>query len=100
MTEGLTISSLRINVANTGADIVDEVTLAIAPGEVLGLVGESGSGKTTVGLAVLGHARKGVAIGGGEITIDESAMLTLNQRDLRVARGGSSATYRRIRRAR
>lgn len=87
MTQGLTISSLRINVANTGADIVDEVTLAIAPGEVLGLVGESGSGKTTVGLAVLGHARKGVAIGGGEITIDESAMLTLNQRDLRVARG-------------
>ena len=87
MTEGLTISSLRINVANTGADIVDEVTLRIGPGEVLGLVGESGSGKTTVGLAVLGHARKGVTIAGGEITIDESAMLTLNERDLRVARG-------------
>lgn len=87
MTEGLTISSLRINVANTGSDIVDEVTLRIAPGEVLGLVGESGSGKTTVGLAVLGHARKGVAIGSGEITIDESAMLTLNDRELRLARG-------------
>ena len=41
-------------------DIVDDVNLRIAPGEVLGLVGESGSGKTTVGLAVLGHARRGV----------------------------------------
>jgi peptide/nickel transport system ATP-binding protein len=78
VSEGLTISSLRINVANTGSDIVDEVTLRIAPGEVLGLVGESGSGKTTVGLAVLGS---------GEITIDDSAMLTLNERELRVARG-------------
>ena len=58
----LTISNLRIEVAGNGADIVDEVNLTIAPGEVLGLVGESGSGKTTVGLAVLGHARRGVKL--------------------------------------
>ena len=52
------ISGLRIDVADSRADIVDEVNLALRPGEVLGLVGESGSGKTTVGLAVLGHARR------------------------------------------
>ena len=56
----VTIKGLRIEVASNGHDIVDEVNLAIAPGEVLGLVGESGSGKTTVGLSVLGHARRGV----------------------------------------
>ena len=55
-------TGLRIDVTATGDDIVDEVTLSIAAGEVLGLVGESGSGKTTVGLAVLGHARKGAVI--------------------------------------
>lgn len=83
----LTISNLRIEVADSGDDIVDEVHLQIAAGEVLGLVGESGSGKTTVGLSVLGHARKGVRLAGGVVSIGETSMLTLNDGQLREARG-------------
>ena len=86
------IEGLRIDVADSGADIVDEVNLVIGAGEVLGLVGESGSGKTTVGLAVLGHGRKGVSIASGKITIGDSAILGLEDRALRNARG-SIVTY-------
>jgi peptide/nickel transport system ATP-binding protein len=87
MDAAVTINNLRIEVAAGGADIVDQVNLTIAPGEVLGLVGESGSGKTTVGLAVLGHARRGVKLAGGDVTIGDAAMLSLGEVALRHARG-------------
>ncbi|MGZ4806650.1 MAG: ABC transporter ATP-binding protein [Ilumatobacteraceae bacterium] len=87
MDKALTISNLRIEVAGSGFDIIDDVNLHIAPGEVLGLVGESGSGKTTVGLAVLGHARRGVKLAGGDVTIGDAAMLHLGDVALRQARG-------------
>ncbi|HSF62253.1 MAG TPA: ABC transporter ATP-binding protein [Gaiellaceae bacterium] len=58
-------------------DIVDEITFGVAAGEVLGLVGESGSGKTTVGLAVLGHTRRGACIARGEVRIEGRDILML-----------------------
>ena len=47
-------------------EVLREVSLAVAPGETLGLVGESGSGKTTLGRAVLGL----VPIAGGHIRFE------------------------------
>ena len=87
MSKGLAITNLRLNVAATGNDIVDEVTLAIEPGRVLGLVGESGSGKTTVGLAVLGHARRGVQIDHGAVTCGGIEVLALDDEGKRKIRG-------------
>ena len=83
----VTIKGLRIEVAGSGDDIVDEIDLVIAPGEVLGLVGESGSGKTTVGLSVLGHARRGVRLASGSVQIGEFSMLELDDKALRSVRG-------------
>ena len=60
----LRVEGLRVEL-DSGAPIVEDVSLELRAGEVLGLVGESGSGKTTTALALLGFARPGARIGGG-----------------------------------
>jgi peptide/nickel transport system ATP-binding protein len=71
----------------SGTPVVTDVSFEIAPGEVLGLVGESGSGKTTVGLSLLGHARRGLRIAGGTIMLGDEDILTLGDEQLRRLRG-------------
>jgi peptide/nickel transport system ATP-binding protein len=83
----LRVTGLEVRQAGSGADVVRDVSFAVPAGEVLGLVGESGSGKTTVALALLGHARRGLRITGGQVLLDGTDLLTLSRRDLRAARG-------------
>src|SRR6266566_751095 len=83
----IVVDRLRINVRGTTRDIVDDISFEIAPGEVLGLVGESGSGKTTVGLALLGHARRGVQIAGGSVRLGDVNVLALDDGELAHLRG-------------
>ena len=61
---------------------VDGVSLAIQPGETLGLVGESGSGKSTLGRLML----RLIEPTSGEVTFDGRSLLTLGARELRALR--------------
>jgi peptide/nickel transport system ATP-binding protein len=87
----LQVTDLEVRLANGGADVVSEVSFDVASGEVLGLVGESGSGKTTVALALLGHARRGLAITKGQVRLDGADLLRLRPAELREMRGRSVA---------
>jgi peptide/nickel transport system ATP-binding protein len=82
------VIDLRIALTGSGVDVVDEISVEVRPGEVLGLVGESGSGKTTVGMALLGHVRRGGEVAGGVIRIDGRDLSSLGERELRRLRGG------------
>ncbi|MCP5940158.1 ATP-binding cassette domain-containing protein, partial [Klebsiella pneumoniae] len=42
--------------------IVDNVSVKVERGKVLGLIGESGAGKSTIGLSGMGFGRGGVRI--------------------------------------
>lgn len=81
------VDKLRISMVGGKTHIVDDISFEITPGEVLGLVGESGSGKTTVGLALLGHARRGVEITGGSVRIGDIDVLKLSDDELAHLRG-------------
>jgi peptide/nickel transport system ATP-binding protein len=83
----LEVEDLRVVIENTGIDIVDEVSFSVVAGEILGLVGESGSGKTTVGLAVLGHCRRGARFAGGTVRIAGENVLVKPEAELRSMRG-------------
>ena len=80
------IESLRVETSD-GTAIVDGLSLALAPGEILGLVGESGSGKTTVALALLGFAARGVRIAGGSVRVTGEELVGRSDRELRSLRG-------------
>jgi peptide/nickel transport system ATP-binding protein len=85
------VRDLRVELVGRGYDVVDEISIEIRPGEVLGLVGESGSGKTTVGMALLGHVRRGGKVGGGAVVIDGRDLAQLDAAGLRGLRGGTVA---------
>jgi peptide/nickel transport system ATP-binding protein len=83
----LVVDGLRIVLAGTNADVVDEVSFTVQAGEVLGLVGESGSGKTTVALALLGHHRRGLRVAGGRVVLEGQDLLAMTDADLQTLRG-------------
>ena len=78
---------VRYGSGKTAFTAVTDISLEIAPGEVLGLVGESGSGKSTIGKAILGlekvHAGS-VKFLGRDITHDSLKKRKVSAAELRV----------------
>ena len=72
------ISNLEIDgiADETRTRIINNVSLDLNRGEVMGLIGESGAGKSTLGLAAMGFTRDGCEIVGGNIMFDGIDLIT------------------------
>lgn len=72
---------------NGQVPILQDVSLRVGRGEIIGLVGESGSGKSTLGLAALGYVRSGCRITAGSIEFDGQPLLECSRSEIRRLRG-------------
>ncbi|MEV6235926.1 ABC transporter ATP-binding protein [Lentzea sp. NPDC051838] len=70
--------------------VVNDVSLTLAPGQTLGLAGESGSGKSTVAMSVL-RLLPGTARVDGEILLDGDDVRTMSWGKLRAVRWASAS---------
>jgi peptide/nickel transport system ATP-binding protein len=82
----LKLTDLRVETVN-GLVLVDNVSLELKRGEVVGLIGESGAGKSTIGLSSMVYARAGCRITGGKVEIDGISVRDLSYEGRRDVRG-------------
>lgn len=67
--------------------LVDDVSVSVEQGKVLGLIGESGAGKSTIGLSAMAFARGGARLAGGQILLNGRDIRSAGASDLRSLRG-------------
>ncbi|MDR2374509.1 MAG: dipeptide/oligopeptide/nickel ABC transporter permease/ATP-binding protein [Bifidobacteriaceae bacterium] len=82
----LEIEHLRVEFPREGVVAVDDLSLRLAPGEIVALVGESGSGKTMTVSSVVGLLPAGAQVS-GSITFDGQALTGLDYAGWRTVRG-------------
>jgi len=80
----LEISGLNLSIL--GVPILRDISLAVGPGEILGVIGESGSGKSLTAFSVLQLLPAGARCT-GRIVLDGLSVLDASERDLCAMRG-------------
>lgn len=85
----LAVADLSVDLRRDGQvrRIVDAVSLALEPGEVLALVGEAGSGKSVLAQALVRAVPPPLEIASGNVMFEGRDVLALDRRSLTAVRG-------------
>lgn len=73
----------NLSISFPGRRVVSDVSLQVAPGEIVAIIGESGSGKTLTALAVLGLLPRMSQVNDGEIVLNGRSLIGLTARERR-----------------
>ncbi len=84
----LAVSNLRVTLDRQGQSVpvIEDLSLDIQEGEIVGMVGESGSGKTMTALAILQLLPRGAGVS-GSIRLDGRELLDLPESEMQQVRG-------------
>ena len=89
--DGLTLDITHLSIAfqtrHGSVTVVDDVSLNIGKGEIVGVIGESGSGKTIASLAVLGMLPRGARVLEGTVHLSGDSLLDQSESYQRAIRG-------------
>jgi peptide/nickel transport system ATP-binding protein len=90
----LRVENLRVELPNRSGVLtaIDDVSMTIEPGEVLGVVGESGAGKSLTGAAIIGLLEPPMRIAGGRIFLAGKRIDNLPYEAMRRIRGKQIST--------
>ena len=86
----LAIKNLSLSIGDT--QILQDINVAIAPGEIVAITGESGSGKSITALTVMGLLPRG-AQANGTVTLEGTDILTTPEPALCEMRGNVCLLY-------
>ena len=79
---------------------LDDLSLDVRRGEVLGILGESGSGKSTLANAILQVLPRNAKLVTGEVLFEGRNLLALTESEMRAIGDAKFPSSRRIRRSR
>ena len=84
----LALANLRVLLERQGrpVPVIDDLSLDIHDGEIVGMVGESGSGKTMTALAILQLLPRRARVS-GSIRLEDTELLDLTEQEMRQVRG-------------
>lgn len=85
----LTVENLTVTFPNRhgATNAIENVSIHVEPGEILGMVGESGAGKSMTGAAIIGLLEPPGHISGGEIRLEGERIDNLPPAAMRRIRG-------------
>src|ERR1700722_11940780 len=91
----LSVQNVSVTFSTEGgtARVVDEVSLAMRRGEIMGLVGESGCGKTTLVRTILGALPANARTSGSAIEFDGRDLLRIDAREAAEEIRGRAITF-------
>jgi ABC-type dipeptide/oligopeptide/nickel transport system ATPase component len=87
----LRIDGLTLGFRRAASAVVDDLSLEVRAGEIVGLIGESGSGKSLTALAVMRLLPPEAIVAGGRIEFGGQSLADLTERQMRRLRGDALA---------